>query len=63
MNEQRVCGFCHAGKDGMYSMFSFEHPTDPQCKAMVSFCDGMLVIEIDQSSEENAQRLSSTINY
>lgn len=63
MNEQRVCGFCHAGEDGMYSMFSFEHPTDPQCKAMVSFCDGMMVIEIDRSSEENVQRLSSTINY
>lgn len=62
-NELIPCGFCHAGEDGMYSMFSFEHPTDPRCRAMVSFYDGTLVIEIDQPGEENTQRLSSAINY
>lgn len=63
MDEQKICGFCHAGEDGMYNMFSFEHPADPQRSAMVSFCDGMLIIEIKQPEDRDTQRLSSAINY
>lgn len=63
VNEDKVCGFCHANEDGEYDMFTFEHPTDPQRSASVSFYNGDLVIEIKQPGDEKTQRLSCAINH
>lgn len=63
MSDAKICGFCHANKDGEYDMFTFEHPTNPQRSAAVSFYNGTLAIEINQPGDEKTQRLSCKINH
>ncbi len=63
MSEERVCGWCHASKDGDYTMAMFQNPNTPGTSATLSVYGGKLVLELTLSGEESVQRLSCDIDY
>lgn len=63
MNEDSVCGWCHASKDGDYTMLMFQNPNDPGTSAILAVYGGKLLLELTLPGEEAAQHLSCDIDY
>ncbi len=62
MSQEKVCGWCHASKDGDYTIAMFQSPNAPEASAAIGVYGGKLVVELTLPGE-TAQRLSCKINH
>lgn len=61
--EPARCEYCQCGDDGKYAMIEFVSPKDERRRAMMSFCDGEIIVEISAPGAEDPGRLASKIRF
>lgn len=61
--EPARCAYCQCGDDGKYAMIEFVSPKDERRRAMMSFCDGEIIVEISAPGAEAPGRLASEIRF
>lgn len=61
--EPARCAYCQCGDDGKYAMIEFVSPKDECRRAMMSFCDGEIIVEISEPGAEAPGRLASAIRF
>lgn len=57
------CEYCQCGDDGTYAMFEFVSNENERHRAIMSFCDGMIIVEINVPGMEAPGRLKSAIRF